>query len=678
MEIQLTDHSLTVNGQVILASLPANVQIIPGPIASGAFLHFVTGHPGHRLVFPIGELTGIRRFSACHRFEPFFMTAACGERGGQVPVETQSLLLETAAGDCILMIPLVKGIFRACLQGVGDDRLELIAETGDPQVTGRELTGLYVAAGDDPYHLVEQSALIVKDWMGTGRLRRDKALPKFIDQFGWCTWDAFYKNVSHDLVRQGLETFRDGGVQPKFLLLDDGWQSEHEMHAGERRLTAFEANEKFPGDLGPTVRMTKEVFGIETFLVWHAMVGYWGGVDGKALPGYEVRTERRDWSPGILSYYPNMNEKWGNQVGVVPPEEIYRFFQDYHRHLRLQGVDGVKVDNQSVLEAVAKGSGGRVAMMRQYHEALEGSVHANFQGNLINCMSNANEMIYSALSSNLMRTSIDFWPNIRESHGIHLYANAQVGMWFGEFIHPDWDMFQSGHPMGALHAAGRAVSGGPVYVSDKPGKHDFELLRKLVLPDGSVLRARDPGRPTRDSLFIDPVAEPALLKVFNHNLDAGVIGAFHLHNLSDMPDPGSISGSIRPADVVGLEGDRFIIYQHYSGEIIALDRNQSWQFSLPSMSADVFTVVPINQGIAPIGLVDLFNSAGAVLEKERVTPNLYHLLGRGPGRFWIWLEEAPCRVLVNHAPGNFSYQPESNILQLTLPAPGVHRISVEI
>ena len=41
-------------------------------------------------------------------------------------------------------------------------------------------------------------------------------------------------------------------------------------------------------------------------------------------------------------------------------------------------------------------------------------------------------------------------------------------MWFGEFIQPDWDMFQSGHRMGALHAAGRAVSGGPVYVSDKP------------------------------------------------------------------------------------------------------------------------------------------------------------------------------------------------------------------
>ena len=33
----------------------------------------------------------------------------------------------------------------------------------------------------------------------------------------------------------------------------------------------------------------------------------------------------------------------------------------------------------------------------------------------------------------------------------------------------------------------RAISGGPVYVSDKPGSHDFDLLRKLVLPDGKGL-----------------------------------------------------------------------------------------------------------------------------------------------------------------------------------------------
>lgn len=44
-------------------------------------------------------------------------------------------------------------------------------------------------------------------------------------------------------------------------------------------------------------------------------------------------------------------------------------------------------------------------------------------------------------------------------------------------------------------------------LSDKPGHHNFELLHKLVLPDGSILRAQLPGRPTRDCLFCDPARD---------------------------------------------------------------------------------------------------------------------------------------------------------------------------
>lgn len=46
-----------------------------------------------------------------------------------------------------------------------------------------------------------------------------------------------------------------------------------------------------------------------------------------------------------------------------------------------------------------------------------------------------------------------------------------------------------------------------VICSDKPGNHNFELLKKLVLPDGSVLRTQLPGRPTVDCLFSDPARD---------------------------------------------------------------------------------------------------------------------------------------------------------------------------
>ncbi|KAA8534284.1 hypothetical protein F0562_031801 [Nyssa sinensis] len=47
---------------------------------------------------------------------------------------------------------------------------------------------------------------------------------------------------------------------------------------------------------------------------------------------------------------------------------------------------------------------------------------------------------------------------------------------------------QSLHPMAEYHGAARAVGGCAIYVKysqcDKPGQHDFNLLKKLVLPDG--------------------------------------------------------------------------------------------------------------------------------------------------------------------------------------------------
>ena len=75
-------------------------------------------------------------------------------------------------------------------------------------------------------------------------------------------------------------------------------------------------------------------------------------------------------------------------------------------------------------------------------------------------------------------------------------------------------MFHSKHPAALLHATARIVSGSGVYVSDKPGAHDFQLLRRMVLPDGSVLRPLLPGRPTRDILFADVLKDnKTLLKV---------------------------------------------------------------------------------------------------------------------------------------------------------------------
>jgi raffinose synthase len=671
--LRLGQGALVWNGQALLTDLADTIAAEEDPAGIGVFLQFASEKPAARHVFPVGSPSGLSRFTCCARYEPFWMKPHAGTRAGEVPVETQYLLTEQADGSCVLYVPLIAGAFRMSMQGTPGNGLELVAESGDPATVMTTVTGLFVAAGTDPYALLEQAARSVMARMSTGRLRSEKPLPAFVEQFGWCTWDAFYQDVSQEKVREGLESFARGGVTPKYLVLDDGWQSEQTMTTGERRLTSFAANGKFSGDLGPTVRMSKDEFGIETFLVWHAMNGYWGGVDDDALPSYEARPVYRNNSPGILEFVPgwttSANDYFGGFVSVVPPKHIARFFQDYHRHLRAQGVDGVKVDSQATLESVGQGLGGRVRLMQRYHEALEGAAQTHFAGNLINCMSCANEMFYSTLASTLTRTSTDFWPNDPASHGLHLYTNAQVGAWFGEFVHPDWDMFQSGHPMGAYHAAGRAVGGCPVYVSDKPDAHDFDLLQKLVLSDGSVLRADLPGRPTRDCLFHDPTREDVLLKIFNRNGESGVLGVFNArYDAENALLP--ITGRVHPADVAGLSGDRFAVLAHSTGEVRMLARDDAWEIALPPLTAEVFTVVPIVENLALLGLADKFNSAGAVTAQERRGDECRFTLRDG-GPLLAWCAAEPREVLQNGATLPFTYKAETHLLTVTVPTAGI-------
>ena len=664
---------LLLSEQPLLSKLPENVTLVEDLPGEGAFLRFHAEKPLSRHVFSLGELEGIARFTACHRYEPFWMEAVTGTRGGEVPVETQFLLAERPDGTCVLFAPMLDGPFRTALQGTEETGLELIAETGDPAVVGDALAGLFVMAGPNPYALVEAAAKRVMARMQTGRLRRDKRLPRFADYFGWCTWDAFYQEVSEEKVREGLESFAAGGIRPKLLILDDGWQSVEKQISGEQRLTAFSANGKFPNDLAPTVRMAKEEFGVEQFLVWHALNGYWGGVDGESLPGYGVRSVKRASSEGILHYRPTLDSWWGGVVGLVSPEHIYKFYQDYHRHLRLQGVDGVKVDSQATLEGVAAGAGGRIALMRAYHEALEGSAQTHFKGELINCMSCASEMLYGALNSTITRTSTDFWPNRPESHGLHLYVNAQVSLWFGALVHPDWDMFQLGHAMGAYHAAGRAVSGSPIYVSDKPGQHNFDLLRKLVFPNGKAARASQPGRPTRDCLFHNPTKENVLLKIFNVQEissmpNTGLIGVFNARYDEKGTEP--ISGSVSPSDVEGLQGEQFAVYAHHANELRVLNSTDRWDLTLAQLDCEVFTFVPIQDGFAPIGLTGMFHSAGALIGQTRSEDRLEILLRSG-GAFTAWSETAPLQIETETGETlAFAYSPDTRRLDVTAPGEG--------
>jgi len=414
-----------------------------------------------------------------------------------------------------------------------------------------------------------------------------------------------------------------------------------------------------------------------------------------AMEHYDSKMQHPVSSPGVQKNEPcgALNSITTNGLGLVNPEKVFSFYNELHSYLASAGVDGVKVDVQNILETLGAGHGGRVLLARKYQQALEASIARNFPDNgIISCMSHNTDNLYSSKRSAVVRASDDFWPRDPASHTIHIASVAYNTVFLGEFMQPDWDMFHSVHPMAEYHAAARAVGGCAIYVSDKPGSHDFNLLKKLVLPDGSILRAKLPGRPTRDCLFSDPARDgKSILKIWNLNDHSGVIGAFNCQgagwcrvgkkNLVHDEQPGTVTGVIRARDVDYLakvadqswDGD-VIVYSHVGGEVVYLPKNASLPVTLRSREYEVFTVVPVKHlpsgaSFAPIGLTGMFNSGGAVRELGFGEDVGVELKVRGSGTVAAYSSTKPKSVAVDSMVVDFSYDDACGLVTFELGLP---------
>lgn len=548
-------------------------------------------------------LAGPARWMALVRNDPWWPRPVFG-RGDLAPEgEFYMVLWEREAGGYGVALPLVDGDVRGILCGDKSGWSVRVPENDPLQETS---VLLLVATGEDPLELVERAVEKIAGSSGTFKLRTQKTTPEWVDYLGWCTWDAFYLEVTSEKVLEGLASFKRGGFSPRVVILDAGWQD-----IKEEQLWSLGTNlERFPGGLQPLIEKAWADYGVKIFGVWHAFQGYWNGVhpEGELAGEYQlVVTE----GPAY-----NMPDAPSKKRSLVHPGDAGRFYDDYHRILQAQGVSMVKVDNQGALDHFCTPEVPPTSTMRAYQYALQDSVQAHFHGESLHCMSNTTDAAYHLRSACVWRSSQDFFPNDPKTHGLHVFDNAFNSIWVRTFALPDWDMFQSGHPAGAFHAAARAISGGPVYVSDKPGSHDFGLLSKLMLRDGRILRSKQPAVPSRDTLFEDGRAFPRLTKIVNFNqvtgraLPIGVLGMFNCFYSEN--GTGSVKGDYCASDVPGIPAARFALYHHTTGLVALAERSEHLPIRLESLGYELVTVSPMEQGVALFGLLDKFNGSRAL------------------------------------------------------------------
>ncbi|KAJ0049231.1 hypothetical protein Pint_15588 [Pistacia integerrima] len=730
----IKDGCLMLRGKVVLTGVSQNVVVSPA-ISGSAFIGATSTTPSSRHVFTLGVLQGYK-FLCLFRFKIWWMIPRVGRSCSEIPMETQMLLLEAredsalhdeASSDSasedtfyILLLPVLDGQFRTTLQGTPANELQFCIESGDANVqTSQSYEAVFMNSGNNPFELIKDSIKILEKHKGTFSRIENKKIPAHLDWFGWCTWDAFYTEVNPQGIKEGLQSFLEGGCSPKFLIIDDGWQETvNEFHKeGEplidgtqfaTRLIDIKENNKFKSsnsnstclDLHGFIDDIKEKYGLKYVYMWHALAGYWGGVhpSSEIMGKYNPKLAYPIQSPGNIGNLRDIAmdslERYG--VGIIDPQKIFDFYNDLHGYLASSGVDGVKVDVQNLIETLGSGYGGRVSLTRRYQRALEQSVARNFtDNNLICCMSHNSDSIYSSKMSAVARASEDFMPRELNLQTLHIASVAFNSLLLGEIVVPDWDMFHSKHESAEFHAAARALGGCAIYVSDKPGIHDFKILKKLVLPDGSILRARHAGRPTRDCLFKDPVMDgESLLKIWNLNKLSGVVGVFNCqgagswplkHAAEDVPTtpspPSSISGHVSPLDVEFLKevaGENWngecAVYATNSGILSKLSKKGNLKVSLATLQCEIYTISPIrvfgqNLLFAPIGLLDMYNTGGVVETMNYIRDHSecrIKIKGKGCGRFGAFSSTKPKCCIVDMKEEEFTYNAQDGLLTVKL------------
>ena len=405
----------------------------------------------------------------------------------------------------------------------------------------------------------------------------------------------------------------------------------------------FEAHKKgFPRGLKATVSDIRSKYKhIKHIAVWHALFGYWGGIAPEGRIAKEYKTKAVQLKEGVS----------GGQVMVVTEEDVDRLYRDFYQFLSAAGIDSVKTDAQFFVDEL-KDADDRRHLVKAYQDAWNIAQLRYLSAKAISCMSQTPQiMFHSQLPTNkpriLLRNSDDFFPEVPASHPWHIFCNAHNSIFTQHLnILPDWDMFQTSHDYASFHAAGRCVSGGPIYITDAPGQHDINLIAQMTgnTPRGDtvILRPHTVGKSTSAYNSYD---DPVLLKVTTYvgmaHSGVSILGVF---NCTQNPLAELIGLDAFP----GAENGSYIIRSHTDGQITdptSVETNAAFvHIELPVRGWEILSAFPLHSfklerahhgagpediTVANLGILGKMTGAAAIVNTDSY-------IDRSTGRLRIW------------------------------------------
>lgn len=542
-------------------------------------------------------------FMADYRYSEYWCRPHFGYEYNEIPNETQHLIIRLEDERFCVLLPLVNSEYKCVIEG-GCGHILLRVFSWCRELSKCEGNILAYAIGDDPEELTEKCLKAALSAMKSNiLLREEREYPEIFEYLGWCTWDSMQIRVSEEGILKKCKEFSENNIPIKWLIIDDMWAEIRDFYGKKyksfndmikmvhsSRMYDYKADPiRFPNGLKGCIGKVKE-YGLSVG-IWHPTTGYWAGFDPEG-DGYAKLKDTL------------MLSENGRYIPDWHRDKSYSYYDTLHTEFKDSGADFVKIDNQSMTRRFYKYCAPVGDVAAQYHEAMEDSAKKHFGSGVINCMGMASEDIFNRRESPVCRCSNDFLPENRDWFTSHVLQCAYNSILLGKLYWCDWDMWWSDDSQAVKNSLMRAISGGPVYVSDKLNRSRKEIFSPLATEDGRVLRCDRPCTPTADCITVDPTTSGYALKLQNIANDCGVMALLNL-DVANAP----VKATVSPSMIKGLSQGEYAVYEHFSGTLGIMDHSES--FDTLVMNSDdlrLYIFVPVVDGFAAIGRVDKFIS----------------------------------------------------------------------
>ena len=535
-----------------------------------------------------------------------------------------ALLLQLSNGEYLFVKAVAGDNSLSWFQANTDGTLTLYVSTLGKDSLAGQVPLLLIQKSQTVYHVFNDAyySLMTDKTVSSLQKREDKKYFEGFDYLGWCTWEHYHFNIDETKILNDIDAIEASGIPVRYILIDDGHIANE-----KRRLTSLTPDkQRFPNGW-TRIMNRKQDDKIKWMGLWYSLSGYWMGISADNDFPKEIQQTLYPCNDCLLP--------------GISADNIETFYKYYIHTMKKNGFDFLKIDNQSFTLPLYMGNSQAVRQAKDCNLALEHQIH-NAQMGLMNCMAqnviNTDHTLHSAVT----RVSIDYKKydeNMAKSHLFQSYTNTLL---LGQTVWPDHDMFHSSDTIcGSLMARSKAISGGPVYLSDSPDEFISENILPLVDEHGKIFRPSAPAIPTPESILTNPLQSGESYRVFAPTGDEAV--SIICYNLNTSPAYQEIKTYLKPDDYSLRENttnsstsipDRILAFnwkEQTAGILTA-----SKEMKLKGFNDCLFHLCPIRQGWAVIGIQEKYLSPATVQILARTNDTLtLDVLCTGTLRVWV-------------------------------------------